>query len=555
MNSRGMEVNKMSFIISGRVLEENGCRLPKLIVSAVNRAGKVLGFRETVDDKFELIYEEETPHDALLIASQEPLGKQIPRENRTLGIVEGIATEKEWTREGEDFIIKDKELLTRCCCIIWAQRGYYTVTGKVIHKTLGIPLPGVKIEAQDFDPSGAHDMLGSDITDSSGRFTIRVPVLNFISEDFPLLRPDIRFRVTMRNAAGKECECLSFEDDIIRWDWPNCKPITLPVECCLVIVERVGGMDAHLDPTPRPGEPKGRGIDDDGFGQGQSADGSYVAQDSPFGGLVTIYGAQAWPKGVKYRISVARWMDNTTPPTDGPASGLIHGDFKALTTKLPEMVYSGLDCDFFPPFGFVCRVIKAIPPQPFDSEGFYDILHNKESGGLIMHWFTQSFEDGKYSILLTIKDGAGCEYKSYPVVVRVDNKPPTAKLLFENVQPCDCIDIGTEVTGNFTAKDEDLPGFKPPYHFMEYSLMFEGGASGFVNIPPPPPTDNPHNYGGELTDRGVENKPFVWMTAGLPPCGYRVVLRVWKRTIVNNTRGTFGGINYSDAAAYFRLRA
>ncbi|MCZ7359710.1 MAG: hypothetical protein O8C55_06515 [Candidatus Methanoperedens sp.] len=91
----------MSFIISGRVLEENGCRLPKLIVSAVNRAGKVLGFRETVDDKFELIYEEETPHDALLIASQEALGKQIPRENRTLGIVEGIATEKEWIREGE----------------------------------------------------------------------------------------------------------------------------------------------------------------------------------------------------------------------------------------------------------------------------------------------------------------------------------------------------------------------------------------------------------------------------------------------------------------------
>ena len=39
-----------------------------------------------------------------------------------------------------------------------------------------------------------------------------------------------------------------------------------------------------------------------------------------------------------------------------------------------------------------------------------------------------------------------------------------------------------------------------------------------------------------VADNGDTNAAFSWDTTGLPACGYRLVLEVWDRAIVNNKR-------------------
>jgi hypothetical protein len=526
----------MSFIIIGKIIDQGHCRIPQHFLTAVDVAtNRVLAstqIAEGTEVEFRLEYDRtklnlpNEPHEVLLVGTKDPLKKDrleiaaLTKLGQGLGIEDRIIA-PEWVIEGENFLIPNRIIIVDCCCILWALFGVYTVTGTVLHDPTGLPLPGVTVEAQDWDPSFSHDLLGSAVTDAAGRFTILVPVATFIGEDAPLNRPDLRFSVTIPDGTGKRCKCLDFEDDIIRFNWPNCKRVILRVPCCLAIIERVGGWAAHFDPTvpsiaTHPPFPSGRGIDSAAArAQGLNFDwSSGPAEDSPFGGQVTLCGATTCKDGKKFRFSVAKWSDEITPPADA--------DFVPITTTFSEMVYGGISFECLPPpFDFICFpvVTKTSVSRIPDAEGFYDILPNTESGCLFVPWHTNvpAFPDGKYSILLTIRDEDGCEFRSSMVNIRLDNTRPDAELTV-SVPDCATIRIGDTVTGTLTGTDAN---------FHSYQLVFEGdGVSGVL-------AQRTYTGIGDIGDVGVA---WSWNTSGLPACGYRLVLRVWDRTIVNNVR-------------------
>jgi hypothetical protein len=251
------------------------------------------------------------------------------------------------------------------------------------------------------------------------------------------------------------------------------------------------------------------------WAQGFNVDGTpgQIAEASPFGGQVSLCGATTCRDGKKFRFSVAKWPDETTPPADA--------DFVPITTTFSEMVYAGISIECLPPPVDLCFpvVTKASVSRIPDAEGFYDILPNTESGCLFVPWHTNvpAFPDGKYSILLTIRDEDGCEFRSGTVNIRLDNTMPGAELTV-SVPDCATIRIGDIVTGTLTGTDA---------HFHSYQLRFEGdGVSGVL-------AQRTYTGIGDTGDVGVA---WSWDTSGLPACGYRLWLRVWDRTIVNNGR-------------------
>jgi len=527
----------MAFTIRGIVRDKAKCRIPRHFLTAVDVAtSRVLATTEVKEGNsvpFTLKYDRaklnlrNEPHEVLLVGTKDPFrgktGEATGRIGAGVGIEDRIAADT-WVKDGSNFTVPERIIAVDCCCILWALFGIYSVTGTLLHDPTGLPLPGATVTAQDWDPL-IPDNLGSDVTDADGRFRIQVPYANFTNEDGPINRPDLRFRVTVPDSSGKPCECLGFAEDPIRFNWPNCRPIILKVPCCLSIIERVGGWAAHLDPVPAspsphaPPPPNGRGIDSTAArAQGLNADGTpgQIAEDSVFGGRVTLCGATTCKNAEKYRFMVAPWADEATAPS--------MANFIPITTPFSEMVYSGFNCFPFPPFGNICIPSKAsvnqASPLPTDPDaGFFDILPNTESGCLIAHWNTNTppFPDGKYSILLTIRDAQGCEFNSSPVTIRLDNTHPNVELDV-SVPDCATITIGDVVTGTLTVTDTNFHG---------YQLRYEGdGVSGVLAQ---------RIYTG-VGDTGDTNISWTWNTAGLPPCGYRLVLRAWDRAIVNNVR-------------------
>lgn len=323
---------------------------------------------------------------------------------------------------------------------------------------------------------------------------------------------------------GKE---LSFTDgDILRlgdgvvrtnWDLIHCfEPkanflgldalsiaIGEPPPPCEAVIIQVGGMAAGS-------------IGPNGLANGWSVTTpSFEAHDSPFGGWVKILGRMvSCDECVKFKVEYGEWPDLDTPPTT----------FYPLTDSFKEWVY------VWP--GLWVRVDR-VP----DGDGWLDILCNTVMGGLYYPWNT-SGKDGKYSLKLTIEDAGGIQHESAPVVVMIDNTLPDAKLSFDVVPVCGDIFIGDVVTGKITGTDD---------HFYSYHLWYESSLASGSILPV-------RKYTG-VTDTGDVDVPFAWDTTGLPPCGYRIVLEVWDRTIRNNHR-TYGEPGFGwrrPRQAYFCL--
>ena len=520
----------MPFLIAGTLVEPDGCRIPSHRLNAIDVAsGRVLASTEVAEGpkaEFRLEYDRQPdePHEVLLVASDDELddvrtAAANVREGRSIGVEARIGA-SDWVAEGPGFVARPV-IRIDCCCILWALRGVYTVTGTLRDATTGLPLAGATVEAQDWDPI-TPDYLGSDVTDAAGRFTILVPFSTFVNEDAPTYRPDLRFQVTTPLSSGPEerrCLCLRFADDVIRFDWPNCRHIDLRVDCCLAIILTVGSWSAGLAPAAslvtHPPMPTGRGIDSTAArAQGLNAIGSSgPAEDSPFGGLVDLCGAHTCRHASRYRWSVGRWSDETTPP--GPA------DFGPILTTFSEVVWTGftLVCPGGPSPCYLVPTWDTVSQSP-DGDGFYPVLHNAASGcEFHLPWYTgaPSYPDGKYTIVLTLEEEDGCRFDSGPVTIRLDNTLPERDLKV-SVADCAHIKIGTVVTGTLSCTDEN---------FHSYQLVFEGDAvSGVIAE---------RTYSG-VSDTGDVGVAWSWDTSGLPACGYRLVLRVWDRTIQNDVR-------------------
>lgn len=261
-------------------------------------------------------------------------------------------------------------------------------------------------------------------------------------------------------------------------------PVAEPLPPCAAVIMQVGGMAAGS-------------INPNGLASGWSATTpSFEAFDSPLGGWVEILGRMPPSKGCeKFKVEYGKWPDPGTPPTT----------FYALTDPFKEWV------ELWPWQIWVDRV-----PDP---DGWLDILRNTVKGGLYFPSNTTG-KNGKYSLRLTLKDKGGIQYVSSPVVVMIDNTRPKAVLIIDRVPTCGDIFIGEVVTGKITGTDP---------HFYSYRLRYESSLASGLILPV-------RRYIG-VGDTGDTNAPFKWNTTRLPPCGYRIILEVWDRTIVNNHRG------------------
>lgn len=271
---------------------------------------------------------------------------------------------------------------------------------------------------------------------------------------------------------------------------------------CGAAIIRVGGM------------PVGN-INFEGLANGWSATTPpFEGLDSPFGGSVEILGLMpSCEECERFKVEYGEWSTPTTPPD--PAS------FKPLT-------------DSFKEWTFVWPSLWVRVDRVPDSEGWLDIICDSDPvmGGLYYPWNTGG-KNGKYSLRLTVEDVDGVEHLSSPVVVVIDNTPPTAILNLSGTPSCGDITIGDKVTGEITATDE---------HFYSYQLSYRCGLH-----PACPGSILPIRKYAGVSDLGDMGLTFTWDTSGLPPCGYEILLEVWDRTIVNNGRG-WGEPGYAHRA-------
>jgi len=278
-----------------------------------------------------------------------------------------------------------------------------------------------------------------------------------------------------------------------------------PLPDCAPVIVQVGGMSTGS-------------INPDGYANGMSVDLTFAAHDSPFGGKVKILGLLPdCNKCEQFKMEYGEWTgtDETVPPTT----------WNTLTPTFDEWIVG-------------TTWLESLVHREADANGWYDILCNPKAGGLLMPWDTSGL-DGRYSLRLTIKDAGGVDHVGTPEVVMIDNTGPAADLSLDTVPVCGDIMAGVSVTGQITGTDK---------HFYGYQLRYESSAGNGTLLE--------RTY-TSTSDTGDIGQPFTWPTAGLPKCGYRLILRVWDRTIVNNHR-SYGdpGFGWREIdQAYFCVQA
>lgn len=280
------------------------------------------------------------------------------------------------------------------------------------------------------------------------------------------------------------------------------------------VVSSVGKM-----PTPK--------IDGAGYANGTHLLG-FEARMSPFGGRVDIAGKIInGAPGSKYRIMVKPHgaPDSAYVPLVNEPDGLT----QSVTT---------------PPSVFPADVVVHA-----DAQGYYDYLDYGPQfvdGNILMKWFTGAAENGKtYDLRLDLSvDGIPAhDIKSAVTVIRIDNQAPVADLAFTMGMGVLCSkgSPGIILSGVFTAQDE---------HFHSYSFaIYPNDVSLNVQLPVPSSGVSDKYLLGGIADPGVTGQAFTLNTAGMAPCGYALILRVYDRTIVNSA---FIG-NYAEDSVGFCL--
>ena len=282
-----------------------------------------------------------------------------------------------------------------------------------------------------------------------------------------------------------------------------------------------------------------------GLANGSSTVG-FTAIQSPFGGEVTITGyvfpasnLSAGAAPFKYKISVSN---------DGGATWVGLNDVFTVSRLL--VPFSGV------PIALSDANQSPDPSGP--TAGFYTYQSDwltasgdaliVVSNNVLAKWQTAGKPDGLYQIKMDVFDPSTSTF--FPAVngatILLDNTAP-AGLPFDVAKPfinitsgggsCGDFHIGDVISGTYAASD---------LHFLELSLQLLPPSGGVFTQPVPLPrfwTDPGASTNG---DTGT----WTLNTAGLPPCGYVVLLNAYDRTIVNS-----GGIgNYNNASVGFCLK-
>lgn len=255
----------------------------------------------------------------------------------------------------------------------------------------------------------------------------------------------------------------------------------------------------------------------DGYANGVSVGGGFIAEESPFGGMIAISG-------------------KITCPPDNPAPG------DKLKYKVQYKKPGTAWKDIVDNFRIWVR-INGIPTgyldQAADSDGYFryqedDALSSappmvEVQDNMLAIWHTPVADgDGLYLLRVLLSSPGATPLPGIPadhlpsseVRVMIDNTAPVASISLD-MGACQKFTVGESISGKFTATDK---------HIWHYAISVLPASVAQPPIVSPATGQYPVFAAPGLTDA-----TFILTTAeDTTPCGY--VLRLWvkDRTIVNN---------------------
>ena len=255
----------------------------------------------------------------------------------------------------------------------------------------------------------------------------------------------------------------------------------------------------------------------DGYANGVSVGGGFIADESPFGGKIAISG-------------------KITNAPDNPAPGAMLR-YKIQYKKLPGGTWKDIVDEFS-----ILKRIDGVPSgfedQVADSGGYFKYWEDDAisstppkveiQDNMLAIWRTPSDSNGLYKIRVLLYEPGALPQPDVPanhvaseeVKVMIDNTRPKAEISLD-VGACQKFKVGDTVTGKFTATDA---------HIWKYTLSVLPASA------PNPPVISPvKQVYPLLAPPGVTDETFnLTTTEDTTPCGYVIYLRVYDRTIVNN---------------------
>jgi hypothetical protein len=266
----------------------------------------------------------------------------------------------------------------------------------------------------------------------------------------------------------------------------------------------------------------------DGYANGPSVLGGFSAQESPFGGVVTVCGHISNPPDISAGSTRLRYKVQYKKKGDASWHDMTNG-FRIWISIWNGMFWSMTHKDQVSVGGEFEFEEDLSPPEQHFVEG--NVLAQWYSGG--------ADGDGLYDIRMLLSEpfALGDPLHSVPpgyvssniVKVMVDNTPPVVALSVDDLKPCKKYTVGeSSFTGRISATDQHIGG---------YSLTIQHESTPLPVIPPD------ITPGGEsyplMPTPGVTDKPFtVNIHSGTSIGGYYIRLYAWDRTVVNN--GTIG---------------
>ncbi len=345
---------------------------------------------------------------------------------------------------------------------------------------------------------------------------------------------------------------------ILSWETPPppANPSYVPVwgnrEECLVQL-RPGALVGHIPTIETVGDVGINDIDQStGLATGDGVVAGFHANQSPFGGVVTITGRIGNPPDAfgggavpfKYRIEVSPdGVDDWHPLTN------------QITVKVSEAVNGiPIQCDpINHPGDIVCdQVLVATDDGDGLGDGWYTYLEDLSLpsqrflvNDVLGHWLTNASMEGLWKIRITAKNPATSPPTVFPgvqtVKVRIDNtapsappapaKPLTITGATFNGNPIPAVDcgkfpVGTILTGTYEVHD---PGTSAPeQHFGSLSLQVIPAAAAHGALV------NPSSRSFPVVPTTGEAGTWTLDTHGMDPCGYVIRLTASDRTVVNS---------------------
>lgn len=254
-------------------------------------------------------------------------------------------------------------------------------------------------------------------------------------------------------------------------------------------------------------------INGSGFATGIGIETGFVAQNSPFGGMITLCGKIVnGIAGSRYRVLIKPngAPDTSYVPLTNEPTGL-----KLTLVSFPPLIINANHIVHADALGYY-------PYEDYASDHFID-------GNVLMRWFTGALEDNKTFDLrldLSVDGNPANDIHGNVVTVHVDNEAPDVGLTIDLGVGGECGDftLGTTFTGTFKAVDAH-------FHSFSFQVLPAGPANGVL---PLPASGASVFAGGVIADPGVLAGTYALNSTGMKPCGYAIVLYVSDRTNVNS---------------------